>query len=95
LLVVLDPATGEALKTVRVAAAVDTYYASPVVSAEHLYLVSEHGLACVRPLFAEDPELTPRAVTDLGENVYATPALAPGRVYLRTTAALYCFGAPR
>lgn len=29
---------------------------------------------------------------DLGENVYATPALAPGRVFLRTTAALYCFG---
>lgn len=93
LVVVLDPKTGEALRTVRIAGAVDTFYASPVASAEHLYIVSEHGLACVLPLYGEDPELTPRAITDLGEKVYATPALAPGRVYVRTTEALYCFHA--
>lgn len=95
LVVVLDPKTGEALANVRIEGAVDTFYASPVVSAEHLYLVSEHGLACVLPLYGEVKELTPRSITDLGEKVYATPALAPGRVYLRTTEALYCFEAKR
>jgi len=92
LLVVLDPDTGEALTTVRLTAAVDTYYASPVMGRDRIVVVSEHGLVSVLPTFAVDPTLSPLAVTDLGEKVYATPALAPGRVYLRTTAALYCFG---
>ncbi len=49
-------------------------------------------LACVLATWQASPELAPLSVVDLGENVCATPVLAPGRVYLRTTAALYCFG---
>jgi outer membrane protein assembly factor BamB len=30
---------------------------------------------------------------EFGERVYATPALADGRLYIRTTGHLYCFGA--
>jgi outer membrane protein assembly factor BamB len=33
------------------------------------------------------------AVNDLGEDVNATPALADGRVYVRTRDSLYCFTA--
>jgi hypothetical protein len=33
------------------------------------------------------------AVNDLGEEVSATPALAGGRVYMRTRESLYCFTA--
>jgi hypothetical protein len=33
-------------------------------------------------------------VNDLAEDTYATPAFADGRVYVRTTAALYAFGKP-
>ena len=31
---------------------------------------------------------------EFGEAVYATPALADGRVYFRTAGHLYCFGPP-
>ena len=39
-------------------------------------------------------DLTPMAVNDLGEDTYATPAFADGRIYVRTSAALYAFGKP-
>ena len=32
-------------------------------------------------------------VNDLGEDTYATPAFADGRIYVRTVEALYAFGA--
>jgi hypothetical protein len=32
------------------------------------------------------------ATSDLGEDIFATPAIADGRMYVRTSAALYCFG---
>jgi hypothetical protein len=39
-----------------------------------------------------DGSLEPLAVNDLGENCYATPAPAGGRIYLRTVTTLYAFG---
>jgi hypothetical protein len=32
------------------------------------------------------------AVNALGDEVFATPAIAGGKIYLRTKSALYCFG---
>ena len=32
------------------------------------------------------------AGSDFGEDAYATPAIADGRLYLRTRGHLYCFG---
>ena len=34
------------------------------------------------------------ASADFEEDVYATPALADGKLYLRTAKHLYCFGLP-
>jgi outer membrane protein assembly factor BamB len=34
-------------------------------------------------------------VNEIGEDTYATPAFADGRIYVRTTAALYAFGRPQ
>ena len=39
-------------------------------------------------------DLTPKVVNDLTEDTYATPAIAEGRIYIRTTSALYAFGKP-
>ena len=39
------------------------------------------------------PSLEPIAMNDMGEGIYATPALVDGRIYLRTLHTLYCFGA--
>ena len=54
-----------------------------------LYLVNAHGsLAVVRA--GRDWKVLSRS--DFGEAVYATPAIADGRIYLRTSGHLYCFG---
>jgi hypothetical protein len=37
-------------------------------------------------------DLAPMTVNDLGEDTYATPAFADGRLYVRTTQALWAFG---
>ena len=39
------------------------------------------------------PDVEVVAVNDLNESCYATPALADGKIYVRTSEALYCFGA--
>ena len=43
-------------------------------------------------MVAPGGDLTPLAVNDLDEDTYATPAFADGRIYVRTSAALYAFG---
>jgi hypothetical protein len=55
-----------------------------------VYFVSKSGIASV---LEAGPEQKPVSVADLADEVVATPALADGRVYLRTRGALYCFGA--
>lgn len=85
----MDAATGQIRKSARVPGAIDPYYASPVAADGKLYLVSEHGKVAVTTLTADWEVL---AVNDLGEPAYATPAIQPGRLFLRTAAALYCFG---
>ena len=91
----LDPETGEMLSQARLRGAVDAYYASPVAADGKIYFVSELGLAAVvRPLDSGEAtrELEVLEVNTLGEAVYATPAIAPSRLYLRTVEALYAFG---
>lgn len=90
ILTALDPETGRALSRTRLEGAVDSYYASPVAAGGRLLVVSEAGRAVVLAGGARPRVL---AVNDLEDAVYATPALADGRIYLRTRGALYCFGA--
>ena len=55
-----------------------------------VYLLSERGKLSVVSAAREWEEL---ASSDFGEDVYATPALVGGKIYLRTAGHLYCFGA--
>jgi outer membrane protein assembly factor BamB len=87
---VLNPETGALLKQGRLTGALGPHFSSPVAADGHVYFTSEAGaVVVVKP--GED--LTPIAVNDLGEDAYATPAFADGRIYVRTVAALYAFGA--
>ena len=54
-----------------------------------IYLLSERGRLTVVGAGREGRVL---ATGDFEEDVYATPALADGRIYLRTSRHLYCFG---
>jgi len=85
----LNPETGDVLKQGRIPGAIDRYYASPVAGDGKVYMTSEKGkIAVLRP----DGSLEPVAVNDIGEDTYATPALADGRIYVRTIRTLFAFG---
>jgi hypothetical protein len=51
-------------------------------------MISEAGKVSVLKT-GGDQELL--ALNDLGEDVYATPAIDQGKLFLRTRSALYCF----
>ncbi|HEX6739263.1 MAG TPA: PQQ-binding-like beta-propeller repeat protein [Vicinamibacteria bacterium] len=91
ILTTLDPGTGAVKKQARLRGAIDHYYASPVAGDGKVYIVSQSGVAVVLDA-ARDQEILSTA--ELGDEVYATPAIAGGRIFVRTRGALYCFGSP-
>ena len=88
ILTTLNPEDGSLLWQGRVREALDNYYASPVAGDGKVYLASEKGLVTILKPGAR-PE--PLRTADFGEAIFATPALADGRIYLRTRTKLFCF----
>lgn len=88
----LDPASGQVFKQGRLREALDGYYASPVAGDGKVYMVSDAGRAVV---LQAGSDWTVVATNDLDEAVYATPAIADGRLFVRTAGRLYCFGEAR
>jgi outer membrane protein assembly factor BamB len=84
----LDAATGRERKTGRLTGG-GNYYASPVAGDSKLYLLSQRGTLTV---VAAAPQWRVIHSAEFGEECYATPALVDGRIYLRTSGHLYCFG---
>jgi outer membrane protein assembly factor BamB len=87
----LDAATGELLQEER-AAAVGNYFASPVAGDGKVYVSSVTGTVTV---LAAERDWRVLSSKDFHEKIFATPALANGKIYLRTEKALYCFQEPR
>ena len=87
----LDPDKGTVIKQGRLTGAPGPHYASPIAADGHLFFTSEAGAVVV---VSPGGDITPLTVNDLGEDTYATPAIADGRLYVRTTTALYAFGKP-
>jgi outer membrane protein assembly factor BamB len=85
----LDPQTGTVLKQGRSPEALGEYYASPVAADGKVFLASGDGKITVLKAGGAWDVLQ---VNDLGEEIHATPALAGGRIYVRTRGAVYCFG---
>jgi len=88
----LNPRTGEVFKTGRTPDAIDEYFASPVAADGKVFLLSHSGKVTV---LKADAQWEVLAVNDLDETSQATPAIADGRIYIRTHKALYSFGAAR
>ena len=84
-----DPETGEILKQERLMGALGEYYASPVAGDGKIYLVSLEGKATVLEAGTDWQILS---TGDMGEQVIATPAIADGRIFVRTEGMLYGFG---
>ncbi|MFO0902532.1 MAG: PQQ-binding-like beta-propeller repeat protein [Pirellulales bacterium] len=83
----LDAQTGKMHKSGRLPHT-DNYYASPVAGDGKVYFVNQEGQLSV---VSADRTWKPLHTAEFGEEVYATPALVDGRVYLRTASKLYCF----
>ena len=88
ILTAFDPETGAVRKAARVTGALGGYSASPVAAEGKIFLANEDGKVAVLRAGADWEVLS---VEDLSEGCYATPALSNGRIYLRTSDALYCF----
>ncbi|MGZ8844071.1 MAG: outer membrane protein assembly factor BamB family protein, partial [Pyrinomonadaceae bacterium] len=89
ILLSFDPATGNVLKQGRLHGAIDKYFASPVAADDKVFLIGQGGQVSVLKAAGEWEVLK---VNDLDDEVYATPAIADGRIYIRTRSALYAFG---
>jgi outer membrane protein assembly factor BamB len=63
--------------------------ASPVLAGDKILLISEKGEVAVMKAGKEFEEPTPVA---LGQRVYASPAVANGRAFIRGESHLFCFG---
>ncbi|MDP7471753.1 MAG: hypothetical protein QGI02_05300, partial [Vicinamibacterales bacterium] len=84
-----EPETGEVITRGRIRGAIDSYYASPIAADGKVFFVSEMGkVAVVAPGGGFDVV----ALNDLGSPAYATPAIADGRIYIRTEETLWAFG---
>jgi outer membrane protein assembly factor BamB len=84
----LEAATGKLLYRERLGEG-GIYYASPVAGDGKVYVASESGVVVVCK-DGEKFEVLER--NDLDEPIKATPALADGKIYLRTATHLYAFG---
>lgn len=88
----LDPATGKVQKQGRLPDALDEYYASPVAGDGKVYCISRNGNVTV---LEAGSQWGVAASSDLGEEVFATPAIVDGHLWVRTATQLYDFAAPR
>ena len=82
----LRAATGEVLWSEKPGG---RFYGSPVWVAGRLYCINRQGQVVVLRASAEYELL---AINDLGEMSHATPAVAGGRMFLRTFSHLICIG---
>ena len=80
--------TGELLYSGRLGAP-GYYYSSPVAADNKVYIASEEGVVVV---LDAGEQLKVLATNKLDGAILATPALADGKIYVRTENHLYAFG---
>jgi outer membrane protein assembly factor BamB len=83
-----EPATGKLLFEDRLGSP-GGYFASPVASGGKIYAASDTGKVTV---FEAKDSLNVLARNDLGEPIWATPAIVGANIYIRTTGHLFAFG---
>ena len=88
----VDPASGKVLKQGRTPNALEPYFASPVAADGKVFVASASGKVTV---LKADAQWEIIATNDLGEEIWATPAIAGNNLFIRTHDALYAFAAPK
>ena len=82
----VDANTGDTVYRKRVRGA-KAFWASPWTDGEHVYALDANGTTHV---LASGDQYELVAANDLDQQTWGTPALADGRIYLRTVENLYC-----
>jgi len=85
----LHAQTGKVLKQARLTGALEDYYASPIGVDGKIYIATEHGKVVVLRAAGEWEIL---AINEFDADIFATPAVAEGIMYIRTGDALYAIG---
>jgi outer membrane protein assembly factor BamB len=83
-----DPRTGAILKRGRIQGATEPFFPSPVAAGDNIYLTSSAGTIAVVTAAAQWETLQ---INDLDEPIEASPAIADGRLFVRTKSKLYAF----
>jgi outer membrane protein assembly factor BamB len=84
----IDPKTGAVLHTAR---ALGSTYSSPIAVGNHIYLFEDTGRCTI---FENRPGFHVIARNELGEEVYTTPAVSSGQLFVRSVNSLFCIGKP-
>jgi outer membrane protein assembly factor BamB len=84
----LEASTGKELFRERIGA-VGQYTASPIVAGDKIIAASVRGVVTVIQV---DDKLKVLARNKFGEKIFATPAVAENKIYLRTTGHFYALG---
>lgn len=87
IITVLDAKTGKQLQQMR-AAGQGNYYASLVAGDGKVYMISEQGVLTVLKAGRDAHVLSS---FDFGQRVMASPVIRDGKIYIRTSDALYCY----
>ena len=66
----------------------ESYYASPVAAGGKILLASKSGQLSV---ITANPEWELLSTHRIDEEIWSTPAIADGQVFIRSQTALYCF----
>ena len=88
----LDATTGELIKRDRIGESSPKVYASPIVADGKIYIGTLDGTMVVLSAKGDWETL---ASVDLGDEIWATPAIVDDRLYVRTRGKLYAFGAAK
>ncbi len=84
----LNPENGTVFKQARLTGALEQYWASPVGGDGKIYMASQAGKVSV---LSATPEWEVLKMNELDDDIFATPAIVDGMLYIRTRSALYCF----
>ncbi|HET6327341.1 MAG TPA: PQQ-binding-like beta-propeller repeat protein [Planctomycetaceae bacterium] len=85
-----EASTGKLVRQARLNPGGRQYDASPVAADGMIYLLDANGGMTVVKAGRDWKQLR---TNELGEQCFATPAICEGRLYVRTTKSLFCFGA--
>ena len=88
---VFDTKTGAPSRPPRRIGNPSDYYASPVAGDGKIYAAGESGVVLV---LKDDAEYEVLAQNDMGESIVGTPAIADGKLFLRTRTKVMAIAAP-